>query len=1283
MKLNLVIISLCCLSISLSAQKWTVKDPFEQKVFIENNGGQFDGGIGSKDKKILYSAVIKGVALYFTTDGVTYKYNEVVADSSDKDKHEEQDHIATKLIPHYFSLKWEGASLNPGIEPENKEQAYNTYYITGHNVIANGYKKLLYKNAYPNIDIEYSFPADSAGLEYSIIVHPGADLSKVKLYYSDAGKVWQNSNGNIEMQSSFGKFIDHAPLNSFYNGNKEKVSCSFKLLDNEITFDAGNYDHAKTLIIDPWVVNPGFTGYDKGYDLDYDFAGNVYVYGGLPPYQVEKFNSNGIAQWMNNLPFDTTELWAGDITVDHRDGSVYIVKGLSGFYMVNTAVKLNSAGMVVDTFGYEDAWEAWRVRFDYCNNQLVIGAGDVVQAYTMDTNLQNRKSVNVLGAPAASTTLDMCLLALDLQGNAYMATNTHSFGTGGYDDLLLKTSLPFLTPTLYKVNDGHPFIELASLMYYPAQVNGPPFYYANGFNGMAANKALVVTYDGATLKKWAPGSGVLEKSIAVTSTPFLWGGTDMDCASNIYVGNYNSIDVFDSNLTQLYSVSVPDTIYDVKLGNNNVYACGKKFVSSTPYSSDSLYLEVKRTPPTSCSACDGKAAVYIKGCGLDSASYTYQWSNGQTTALDTGLCNGTFTVSVTINCLLKFTDTINFPGKNTGGITINGSSKNLSCGVTNDGYVTVTVFGGTGPYTYDWMPSGNTTDSIGGLTAGTYSIVVTDKSGDCNSAVFTINAAPAPVIKLTTLQNESCSGSKDGLAKITVSSGTPTYTYNWQPGGGTSDSISGVSSGTYTVTVTDSKGCINTDTVHIADVFAGGVKVTTTNSCSGSNTGSAFVSVTSGSGLYIITWSNGHTGGTVSNLGAGTYYVNVRDSNSGCAVTDTFKINQGTSPAISISQTNETCYGQSIGSASVSIIGGSGSYTCNWSTGSGNTSVSNLPAGTYFVTVADSAQCSTTSQIIITQPAQINATIVSSNDSCKGKNDGTATVYANGGWAPYSYSWSASGNTNASINNLGAGNYYVTIVDTAGCHTKDSVTIIVSPLSVAITANDTICYGENIMLSVTGGVVYNWSNGLSSSSINVSPATSTSYSVVVTDNNGCKDSLYTWVLVNPLPVVNACCDTTVFTGESIPLSASGGTSYVWSPASGLSCTNCPNPIATPSQNTTYVVTATGTGGCTSIDSVLIKVEGCSGIFIPNAFTPNKDNLNNTFFPKGTCVLSYTMYVFDRWGQLIYENNTSAPWNGQINNHGKIVQEDTYIYKLVINTPGNTQKTYVGRVTVIK
>jgi gliding motility-associated-like protein len=142
-------------------------------------------------------------------------------------------------------------------------------------------------------------------------------------------------------------------------------------------------------------------------------------------------------------------------------------------------------------------------------------------------------------------------------------------------------------------------------------------------------------------------------------------------------------------------------------------------------------------------------------------------------------------------------------------------------------------------------------------------------------------------------------------------------------------------------------------------------------------------------------------------------------------------------------------------------------------------------------------------------------------------------------------------------------------------------------------------------------------------------------------------------------------------------------SYSWSPSNSLSCDTCALTSAKPTATTTYTVVMTTGNGCRVIDTVTIVVEGCGNFWIPNAFTPNGDRVNEVFAPIGKCMVSYEMYIFDRWGQIIYHTDASKPWNGTVNGGTVVVQEDTYVYQFNIMDSDKQMHTLIGRVSVIK
>jgi gliding motility-associated-like protein len=227
-----------------------------------------------------------------------------------------------------------------------------------------------------------------------------------------------------------------------------------------------------------------------------------------------------------------------------------------------------------------------------------------------------------------------------------------------------------------------------------------------------------------------------------------------------------------------------------------------------------------------------------------------------------------------------------------------------------------------------------------------------------------------------------------------------------------------------------------------------------------------------------------------------------------------------------------------------------------------------------------------------------------------------------------------------------------------------------------------VCKGDTITLSDAGGTSYIWSTSATTSSIRVNPTIKSSYQV--TKHYGTCNTEDSTITVNVLQyTIQACCNDSLMSGDSVQLQAdiAGYSSFQWLPTESLACNTCPDPTVTPLTSTYYFLEATDTNGCRAIDSVYIKVYEDCGFFIPNAFTPNNDTKNDSFAPYGICIVSYSMLIFDRWGNTIYSTNNSEPWDGKYN--GKKVPEDTYVYQVTIIDINQQPHTYNGRVTVLK
>jgi large repetitive protein len=603
-----------------------------------------------------------------------------------------------------------------------------------------------------------------------------------------------------------------------------------------------------------------------------------------------------------------------------------------------------------------------------------------------------------------------------------------------------------------------------------------------------------------------------------------------------------------------------------------------------------------------CSSCNGSASVSVSN---NQGPVTYQWSpaggNGPNAS---GLCPGTYTVTVDdgYSCIPPVSQTVTVGS--TGVMSSSVSSQNVSCSGGSNGSATVTVTSGTFPYTYSWS-SGHTTATASGLPAGTYICTVTDANGCQQTHTVTITQpsaiSPSPYV----VSNVSCSGGSNGSAGVSVSGGSPGYSYSWSPYGGNGATASGLAAGTYTVFITDAAGCGTNTSITISQpsALSPSAYLISNVSCSGGSNGSAGVNVSGGSPGYSYSWSPyGGNGATASGLAAGTYTVFITDA-AGCGTNTSVNVSQPSALSASASSAPVTCNGGSNGSASVSVGGGTGGYSYSWSPYGGNGSTaSGLGAGTYTVTVTDANGCQTSSTASVSQPSAISLSTSSTNASCGG-NNGSASVNASGGTGGYSYLWSPSGQTSATATGLPAGSHTVTVTDAAGCQSATSLTVNsnnAATVSVASTSNAT-CNGSSngsASVSVSGGTPgysYSWSpyGGSGSSASGLGAGT---YTVTVTDAAGCVSSVSLSIsqpsaLSLSTSSTNASCGSNNGTAS---VNASGGTagySYQWLPSGQTGAT------ATGLNAGSHTVTVTDAAGCQSVVSVTVNSNNAATITV--------------------------------------------------------------------------------------
>lgn len=366
------------------------------------------------------------------------------------------------------------------------------------------------------------------------------------------------------------------------------------------------------------------------------------------------------------------------------------------------------------------------------------------------------------------------------------------------------------------------------------------------------------------------------------------------------------------------------------------------------------------TSATCLTCADGSLTATVTGA---SGAITYSWSpSGGNAATASGLLTGTYIVTATdaVGCTVM--DTITLAFDTCGNFTSTTSSMDASCATCADGSAVISVSGGYGTYVYTWANSPNTTDSLSGLLPGTYTVTVVDSFGCSITQQIVVNQSICGNVVITSDSLEaSCSTCADGSAWVNVSGSNGPVTYLWN-NSATTDSISGLLPGTYTVTVTDSAGCVFVVPVVVTSDICGDIASTTNSTqatCATCADGSATVVVTGSNGTLTYAWSNGGNTATISNVLPGTYSVTVTDAN-GCTTTASVVVGYDicSNLVVSTSSTQASCGTCADGTASATVTNSNGAVTYSWSNGGTTATISNLLTGTYVVTVTDSAGCS-------------------------------------------------------------------------------------------------------------------------------------------------------------------------------------------------------------------------------------------------------------------------------------------------------------------------------------
>jgi hypothetical protein len=1252
---KLKLISSCLSTLVLTNFLWAqVKDPSQYKTnttgFFENKGQIVDQNYNANpDVKYLYHG--NGLNLQLRGTGFsydTYKTSELhsIGESTNQSSLVKPEGTSFPTLEkkkeaalhfHRVDIELVGCNTSAQIIAQGESGAYYNYFTSGtpeggvSNVHA--YQQVTYKNIYPNIDLVFSPPPNPSGemheysgvshsgglmgaapVEYNFIVHPGGNYRQIKLQYKGADGIRlkndqiliPTSNGNVteSIPSSYLDYLSMGSLTGIVDKaqTRQPITAKYVALGNN-TF--GFFCSSKTewdtnlmydLIIDPtpnllWASYYGATtGADVGYGIAVDASDNVYVTGStgsatqiatVGAYQVTLSTASDAFVAKFN-PSGSSLLWGTYYGGNSNDQGRHIALDASNnVYICGMTVSTSgiaTAGAYQTTYG-GNADDAFIAEFNSTGTSLLWGTyyGGAGDEYATSLALDASNNVYLTGITTSATQITTAgayktVYTGGVNGNVFVAkfNSTGSallWGTyygGSGSDIGYGIALD-ASKNVYVTGSTTSTTGIATAGAYQTILAGAGNAFIAKFNSTGVS-LLWGTYYGGT-------GGTYTTSLA------------LDAGNNIYVTGYTS---------SATSIATAGAYQTTNSGSDAFVAkfnsAGTSLLWGTYYG--------------------GSGGTYATGIALDASNNVY--IDGYTNA--TGIATvGAYQTTFGGPSFDAFAAKFNSTGSSLlWGTYYGGSFDDAGFGIALDASGNVYITG----YSY----------STGLATAGAFQTTGDFTNGDAFVAKFSGCSGAPPQPGAISGPITVCNGSTITY-KVAAVAGATTYTWTL-PGGwsgsSTADSIIatvGASGGIISVIANNLCGSsaaqMLTVSVNNVTTSTTPVNILCNGNCNGGGTANA-----GGTGPFTYAWSNGQTNATATGLCANTFTVTVTGA-AGCSATATAIITQPPLLTGNInSVVNVSCNGGNNGSAHVTAGGGSGAYTYSWNTLPIQTSanVTGLMAGTYTVTVTDNNGCNLTAGVTITQPTQLRDSIASqSNVLCNGGNSGSATLGVKGGTGGYTYAWAPSGGSSASASGLAAGSYTCTITDANGCNASASATITEpsAPGISAFAGNSPICPGYCTSVNVsprggTPGYAFMWSTGSTSSADSVCPVVTSSYTVTVTDTNGCSQTASVNINVDSLPKITlkSTADTICVnvTKDSLIASPAGGT------FSGIGVTgNNFNPNVAGSGIHKVFYTYIDSNGCTSKDSMKIVVGVCTGIeeanlldnrirFYPNPFS---------------------------------------------------------------------------------
>lgn len=1109
-----------------------------------------------------------------------------------------------------------------------------------------GFEELLYRNIYPNIDIRFTIHPES-GFKYDLILHPGATASDVQFLYPSAYTPYLDVDGNLVVSTTFGDIVDHAP-SSFEKSSNRTIASSFKLKGNTVGFDLSEYDVNQEVIIDPWVSTPAFPNSGGIWDIDTDDLGNVYIYGGDTPMKLQKYDAAGALQWTYNTPWDSANYWIGTMITEPTSGDCFITAGTDPrIQRISTAGSLvwNANGGAFDEY-WKLSFNCDNTRLFLGGTRLTLG-GALIEGYgyVFEIDMNNGSQLNDVEVASVSpgplglvnNPNEVRAMCPSPNGNYYYMTldtigrfdenlalgyqDNHGYGfsyqVAGYG--VTNQSINAMAATT-----DHIYTLDGSTLDKRNIVDGSIIISVPIPNGQTTNELGFNSVENGGLELDSCGN------VYVGSTTGVYK----------FDADLNQLG-FQSTPGRVYDVAVNSAGEVVACGQG--FVASLNLAPCAPPKAVCLNcLELMPAGPF-CPEDDAVTLVADPGNGIWSGPGIVDEVLGifDPAVADTGTHVIYFAPEIPLVCgidslIIEVNYCVNLQAciDSLGNIAVPNGIPPYTWSQTIDTLDCSTCFPGLPPFIQPCStPPGcavpttvvqvfSTAETV--APTGNWPIFVEDSEGNtleitslaslpaCSQGCFIVANLPDTAI--------ACLGdSVQATVLVTGGIGNVSYSWSTTPEQTTATAIDLAPGNYYYVTVTDDSSCVAIDSVYVVeqecigpivcatpfgDMQADGIgpftwyEYTESTDCSGCAEFPGFppCSFPPGCAVTVQEYSEFAIGDMVTPTG--NWPVAVVDAAGDTLIINSFAelpiCTQTCYIQVEIPENAFTCFGQSDAEVSAVVTGAFGVVGYSWNSNPVQTTqtATGLGAGEYVVTVVDENMCEATDTVTIVQNPEITIQVSGTDSLCLGIIVGSATASATGGAGNFSYSWATNpAQTTPTANNLSVGTYSVTVTDDVGCTQQASWTIAERPsVTVEVTGGDDICPestdGTVSALASNGSApyTYSWNTIPAQSGTDASGLAPGDYQVTATDQDGCQGIAS--VIIGALPTVEAEAGiyTTICSGQSATLVASGGVDYQWS--SGQSGESV---LVSPEETTLYTVTVTDANNCTASDTVTVFV----------------------------------------------------------------------------------------------